>query len=111
MIGDDGARGRLERRRHLLAVARQTASGYGFARELVLIPLDLFLLTIHEPDVVVEEQVQVFMAVARQLLFDGLELKEQVEAECAYQTEAQILRPAELLNQRAENRKHRGLLA
>ena len=59
--------------------------------EVVLVALDLLLLAIHEPDVVAEEQMQVLVAVARQLLFDGLELEQQVVAEGADQAEARIL--------------------
>ena len=79
--------------------------------EIVLVALDLLLLAIHEPDVVAEEQVQILVAVARQLLLDRLELEQQVVAERAHQAQPRILLAAELLDQRAQNRKGRRLLA
>ena len=84
---------------------------HAVALELVLVALDLLLLAIHVPDLVAEEEVQIFVAVARQLLFDRLELEQQVVAEGADQPEAGILFAAELFDQRAQNRECRGLLA
>ena len=79
--------------------------------EIVAVALDLLLLAVHEADVVAEEQVQVLVAVARQLLLDRLELKQQVVAESAHQAQARILFAAEFVDQRAQNGKRRGLLA
>jgi hypothetical protein len=61
------------------------------------VALDLLLLAVHEPDVVAEEQVQVLVAVARQLLFDRLELEQQVVAESAEKAEPRILLAAEFV--------------
>ena len=61
--------------------------------KLVLVALDLLFLAVHEPDVVAEEQVQVLVAGARQLLFDGLELEQQVVAERADQRQARSSAP------------------
>ena len=81
------------------------------ALEIVLIALDLFLLAVHQVDVVAQEQMQIFMAIARQLLFDRLELEQQVVAECAGQRQPAVLFVAELFDQRAQDGKAGGLLA
>ena len=81
------------------------------ALEIVLIALDLFLLAIHQIDVVAEEQVQVLVAVARQFLFDRLELEQQVVAERAGQRQPAVLLVAEFSIKRAQNGKRGGLLA
>ena len=106
-----GPRGAAERR-PTSAPSRAMPRGGNFAaREFVAEALDLLRLAIHEPDVVAQEQVQVLVAVARQLALDGLELEQQVVAEGADQPQARILLAAEFLDQRAQNGKHRGLLA
>jgi len=71
VIGNDRAGRRRRRRRDLRGVAGQSACGNTFALEVVLVALHLFLLTIHEPDVVAQEEVQVLMAVAWQFLSIG----------------------------------------
>ena len=54
---------------------------------------------------------QILDAVARKLQFDRLELEQQIVAERADQREARGKRMAEFVDQRAQNRKRRGLLA
>ena len=103
VVGDDRAGRALLGRRDFFGVARQARGGDAVAREIVLVALDLLLLAVHEPDVVAQEQVQVLVAVARQFLFDGLELEQQVVAERADQAQARILFAAELLDERAQN--------
>jgi sRNA-binding carbon storage regulator CsrA len=56
---------------------------------------------IHEVDVIAEKQVQILVAAARQLLFDRLELKQQIVTEGANQGQPRILRMTKLLDQRA----------
>ena len=75
------------------AVARQASGGDAVALEIVLEALDLLLLAIHEPDVVAEKQVQILVAVARQLLLDRLELEQQVVAEGAHQARRESSSP------------------
>jgi hypothetical protein len=75
VVGDDRARLARGRRRNGLGGALQAQRGQTFALEIVLIALDLFLLAVHQVDVVAKEQVQVLVAVARQLLFDRVELE------------------------------------
>ena len=57
------------------AVRSRPSVDESLALEIVLIALDLFLLAVHQVDVVAKKQVQVLMAVARQFFFDGLELE------------------------------------
>src|SRR5439155_175822 len=73
---------------HYRGGARQPLSTDIAAGELVAETLDLLFLAIHVPDVVAQVEVQVPVALARQLLFDGLELEEQVVTESAHQAEA-----------------------
>ena len=101
----------FSRRRHRLALAIERQRRDAVRLKIVLIPLDLLLLAIHEVDVVAEEQVHVLVPAARQLLLDRLELEQQIVAECADQRQARILGIPELLDQRAQDRKRRGLLA
>ena len=61
--------------------AREAAGGFFAAREIELVALDLFLLAIHEIDVVAEEQAQVVHAFARHLDFDGIEAEQEIETE------------------------------
>ena len=81
------------------------------AREVVAVALDLLLLTIHEPDVVAEEQVQVLVAVAGQLLLDRLELEQQVVPEGADQAQPRIFLAAKFLDQQPQNREYGRLFA
>src|SRR5262249_31798279 len=54
---------------------------------------------------------QILVSAARQLLLDRLELKQQIVSEGPDQPQPRIVRMPELLDQRAQNRKRRGLLA
>ena len=111
MVGNNGTRGALGRRSNLFRIAREAARGNTLPLEIVLVVVDLLLLAIGEKDVVAEKQVQVFVPVARQPLDDGLELKQQVVAECAHQAEVRILFLAELFDQRPQDGEHRRLPA
>jgi hypothetical protein len=57
------------------AVRSRPSVDEALALEIVLIVFDLLLLAVHQVEVVAKKQVQVLVAVARQLLFDGLELE------------------------------------
>ena len=93
------------------AVTRQSARARTLALEFVLEALDLLFLAIHVPDVVAQKQVQILVAGARQLLFDRLELEQQIVAESSHQAQPRILFAAELLDQCPQNRKCRWLFA
>ena len=80
-------------------------------REIVAEPLDPFLLAIHVIDVVAEKQVQVLVALSRELQLDGIELEQQVVAECAHQREPRVVLTAEFVDQNSKNGKCRRLLA
>ena len=84
--------------------ARRAAKSYWIA-------LDQLLLAIHEVDVVAEEEVKVFVSVARQPQLDRIELEQQVVAEGADQRQPRILRIPKLLDQaRAEGKRREGCL-
>ena len=111
VVGLDGRRLALRRRSDPCRATREAAGGQALALELVAEALHLLFLAIHVPDVVAEVEVQILVAVARQLLFDGLELEQQIVAEGADQAQTRILFAAEFVDQRAQNRKRGGLLA
>ena len=90
---------------------RKSARGVFAAREIELVALDLLLLAIHEIDVVAEEQVQVLDVVARQLGLDRIEVEQQIVAERAHQREPRRQRIVKFVQQRAQHRKRRRLLA
>jgi hypothetical protein len=71
---------RIPRRGARLSGGRQFSP-----REIVAIALDLFLLAIHEIDVVAEVQVQILHARARQLHADRIELEQEIVSERADQ--------------------------
>ena len=111
MVGSDRAGRRLARGSQPFAIARHAGGALFAADELVAEPLHLLFLAVHHPEVVAEEQVQVLLFAARQPLFDGLELEQQVVAKCAHQTQPAVFFAAELLDQGAQNGEHRRLLA
>jgi hypothetical protein len=100
-----------QRRADGLARALQRLSRQAAAREIILEPLDPFLLAVHEPDVVAQEEVEYLRAGARQLQIDGVELKQEVVAEGPYQREVSVLHRAELVDEGAQDGERRGLLA
>ena len=111
VIGSDLAGLSPRRRRNPLARSFQTLRGQTVALEVVLEPLDLFLLAVHVVDVVAKKQVQGLLAVSRQLQLDRIELEQQIVAESANDRESRVLDGVEILDQRAQNRKGRRLLA
>ena len=111
VVADDGAAFARRRRRHRRPSRASPWVRAALAAELVLVALDLLFLAVHQPDVVAEEEMQIFVPGARQFLFDGLELEEQVVTEGADQREVRVFLALELLDQRAQNRERGGLLA
>ena len=73
--------------------------------------LDLLLLAIHVVNVVAEKELQILHPVARKLQMDGIELEQQIVSKRAHQREPGVLIALEFADQRAQNRKRRGLLA
>ncbi len=90
---------------------RQALCGHSAAREIELIAFDALLLAIHEVDVVAQEQVQVLHIVARQFLFNRVELQQQVVTERAHQREPRGQRMLEFLLQGAHHGERRRLFA
>ena len=111
MVADDGGGRPFQRRRDGLALALHADGGVGAKGEVVVVADDLFLLAIHEPDLVAEKQMQVLDAFAGQAQSDGVELKKQVEAEGAHQSQVRILGVAELIGEGAQDGERRRLPA
>ena len=87
------------------ASARQSTRSRSLALEIVLVALDLLLLAIHEIDVVAEKEMQILVAVPRQLQLDRIELEQQIVSERADQREPRILLRREIpRSERAESK-------
>ena len=106
VVGNDGAGVAASWRFLTRSAVRATPVGGDFAaREIVLEALDLFLLAIHEIDVVAQEQVQVLDAVARKLQLDRIELKQQIVSEAPTSARRDASGWSKFVKQRAQNRK------
>ena len=111
MVGGDRLGRASGRRRDLLAGAGEAARAHAILLEFVSEPLDLLALAVHVDNVVAEEELKIFAALATKAQGDGLELEEQIVTECAGKAEFVVALAAEFPRQGAQHRKHRGLLA
>ena len=99
------------RARDSFACALETARREVVALEFVAEPLDLLVLAVHVDDVVAEEELEVFAALAWKTQRNRLELEKQIVPERPGESEFIVVLVAEFLRQRAQNGKDRRLLA
>ena len=89
MVADNRARRRLLFRfLDALGGVRKSARGVFAARKIKPVPFDVFLLAIHEVDVIAQEQAQILDAGARMLEANRVEAEQQIVTKCAHQGEA-----------------------
>src|SRR5689334_24418640 len=102
MIADDRTRRLLLDLLHALGRVRKSARRILTASKIEPVALDLFLLAIHEIDVIAQEQAQILDPGARMLEADRIEAEQQVVTKCTDQREPVRQRSMELGHQSAQ---------